>query len=237
MPLVREIAEVIRMLGEVVKSTRDIVDAVNDGRKFLAAQHPQAKGDFGELLLQMEQTVVGLVDVTKVISGFRFVSNGASNSATADRDLIRFNDYVIAQKGDIATLRNRIRELKADCEKVRAMRDKLDAMSGTRSWGSLFGLFGEKARYRSVELASALSNFYADDQRMISLFQQTLDLALLAMDEVGQALGPPGHANPANVPLAAQILGVYAVSFEKPQDDLQRLADVLSDARTALTVA
>src|SRR6478735_9363417 len=238
MPLVREIAEVIRMLAEVVKSTRDIVDAVNDGRKFLAAQYPQAKGDFSELLRQMEQAVVGLVDVTKVISGFRFVSDaGASNSAAATFDLVRFNDYVIAQKSDIATLRNRIRELKADCEKVRALRDKLDAMSGTRSWGSLFGLFGEKARYRSVELASALSNFYADDQRMISLFEQTLDLALHAMEEVGQALGPPGQANPANVPVAAQILGIYAVSFDKPQKELHALADVLSAARTALTVA
>jgi chromosome segregation ATPase len=235
MVLVSEVADVIRMLADVVKNTREIVDAVNDGRKFLASRYPEAQQDFGDLIDQMQHTVEGLAEVTKLISGFRFVSDGgAIDRETADRELARFNDYVIEQKKDIANLKNRIRALKADCEKVRVLRDKLDARTETRSWGSLFGLLGAKAQQRSLELHSTLSNFYADDQRMIDLFRQTLELAENGIQDVENALGPPGMANPYNVPAAAEILGTYAVLFDAPQNELHRLADVLSETRTAL---
>ena len=235
MALVSEIADVIRMLAEVVKNTREIADAVNDGRKFLASRHPEAQQDFSDLLGQMQRTVEGLAEVTKVISGFRFVSDErAVDRQTADRELARFNDYVIEQKTDIAKLKNRIRELKADCEKVRALRDKLDARTETRSWGSMFGLFGAKAQQRALELHGSLSSFYADDQRMIDLFRQTLELAENGIKDVENALGPPGMASPYNVPAAAAILRTYAVLFDAPQSELHRLADVLSEARAAL---
>jgi hypothetical protein len=118
MVLVTEVADVVRTLADVVRNTREIVDAVNDGRKFLAAKHPEAQKDFAELLSQMQLTVEGLAEVTKVISGFRFVTDMRTlDRDTADRELARFNDYVIEQKADIARLKNRIRELKADCEK------------------------------------------------------------------------------------------------------------------------
>lgn len=237
MPSVSDVAEVIRMLGDVVRKTREIVETVNDGRKFLAARHPEAKGDLTELLAQMQLCVEGLAEVTKVVSGFRFVTAGkVIDRDTADRELARFNDYVIEQKTDIAELKNSIRKLSADCEKVRALRNNLDALSETHSWGAMFGLFGDKARQRSLELAGYLGDFYADDQRMTDLFQQTLDLAQQAIGEVDAALGPPGIANPYNVPLAAEILRTYAVVFDKPESELHDLADVLSEARTALTI-
>ncbi|HEX9275158.1 MAG TPA: hypothetical protein VGA51_02030 [Casimicrobiaceae bacterium] len=117
MALVKEIAEVIKLLGDVVKSTREIVDAVNDGRKFLASRYPEARQGFSDLFAQMQRTVEGLAEVTKVIMGFRFVTGGeAVDRETAGRELARFNDYVIEQKSDIAKLKNRIREMKADCE-------------------------------------------------------------------------------------------------------------------------
>jgi hypothetical protein len=235
MTLVREIADVIRMIAEVVKNTREIVETINDGRKFLAANHPDAKGDFVDLLDEMQRTVEGLAEVTKVISGFRFVyDEHMFERNTAERELARFNTYVIDQRKDVTALRNRIRKLKADCEKVRTLRDKLDARTQDRSWGSLFGLLGNRARQRAGELASSLSNFYADDQRMIDLFQETLRLAEMAIDDVDEALGPRGRASPYNVPTAAEVLGTYATLFERPERELHALADGLSQAATAL---
>ncbi len=235
MALVSEVAGVIGQLADLIKNTREIVKAINDGRQYLALKHPEARKDFNDLLGQIQLTIEGLAEVTKVIQGFRFITDGGPvNRETAERDLSRFNDYVIAQKKDIATLRNRIRELKADCDKVRALRDKLDASSETRSWVSLFGL-GAKEQQRTLELSSSVSNFYADDQRMIDLFRQTLDLAESAMQDVENALGPPGIANPYNVPNAAEVLRTYAMLFDSPQKDLYKLADVLSETRTALS--
>lgn len=235
MPLVKEIAESFKLLGDVIKSTREIVKAVNDGREYLKRYYPEAQGDLSSLLRQMQRAIEGLASVTKVISGFRFVVAGTSvDRATADRDLARLNDYLIAQREKASILKGSIRDLKADCDKVRKLRDKLDARTKTHSWGSMFELFGSKARKRSQELHSALSNFYADDQRMIQLLSDSLALTEKALAEVEDALGPPGIANPYNVPIAAQVLGLYATLFRSPHDELHSLADDLNQARMAI---
>lgn len=235
MVLVSEVADVIKMLGDVVKNTREIVEAVNDGRKFLASRHPDAQKDLSKLIHQMQLTVEGLAKVTSVISRFRFVTAGGTVvPATASRELARFNNYIVKQERDVARLKNRIRTLRADCEKVRKLRDKLDARTETRSWGTMFGLLGAKARKRSLELHNFLSTFYADDQRMVELFRRTLDLAEKGIKDVESALGPPGTQNPYSVPMAAEVLRTYAVLFDEPHNELHRLADTLSEARTAL---
>lgn len=234
---IKDVAEVIKMLGDVVNSTREIIDAVNDGKKFLAQKHPQAQKDFTNLISQMQKAIEGMSKVTSVVTNFRFVTEAkATDYDTANRELARFNDYVIAQKSDIATLRNNIRSLKANCEKVRQLRDKLDAQTTDRSWGSLFGLLGSKAKKRTIELHNAISNFYADDQRMIDLFNKTLDLAEQAIKDIDEILGSPGTANPYNVPIAAETMGTYSVIFNEPNKELNRLADIMNEAQTALII-
>jgi hypothetical protein len=236
MGVMGEIADVMRMLGEIVKSTSEIVKAANDGRQFLASRHPDAQQDLAELLGQMHRAIEGLVAVTRVIAGFRFVYDDrlSVDSQTAHRELVRFNDYVMEQRREISTLQTHIHDLKADCDKVRALRDKLDALTKTGIWGSMFHLLGPEGRERATELHSALSSFYADDQRMITLIEQTLDVARQAVEEVENTLGPPGTANPYNLPAAAEVLRLYAVVFDRPEHELENLAKALNDARIAL---
>lgn len=235
MPVVREIAESIKSLGDVIKNTREIIKAVNDGRAYLKRYYPEAQADLGNLLGQLQRAIEGLASVTKVITGFRFVVAGTLvDVASATRDLARLNDYLIAQREKVSSLKGKIRDLKADCDKVRQLRDKLDARTKTHTWGSMFELLGSKARKRSQELHSTLANFYADDQRMIELISDSLSLAEKALAEVEDALGPPGVASPYNVPVAAQVLGSYAQLFRAPHDELHSLADELTQARIAI---
>jgi len=232
MSVVGEIAGLVKSLGDVVKSTREIIKAVNDGREYLKHYYPDAQEDLTHLLQQMQRAIEGLASVTKVISRFRFSAVGdLVDRATADRDLERLNDYVIAQDEKVSSLRGSIRDLKANCDKVKKLRDKLDARTKTHTWGSMFELFGSKARKRAQELHRVISNFYADDQTMISLLEDTLELAEKALAEVEDALGPPATQNPYNVPVAAKVLGVYALLFRGPHNELQRLADDLNQTR------
>lgn len=234
---VKDVANVIKMLGDVVKSTREIIEAVNDGRKFLALKYPEAQKDFSQLIAQMQQAIEGMAKVTGVISRFRFVTNGNTfDRQVADSELARFNNYVMKQYTDITRLRNDIRKLKANCNKVGQLRDKLDARSKDRSYGSLFGLLGTKAHKRTIELNGTISNFYADDQRMIELLKQTLDLAESAIKDIEEVIGPRGTANPYNVPAAAELLGVYAVLFDAPNKELHGLADMMNEAKSALRI-
>ena len=71
MPLITELAAVIAQVAKVVKDTREIVEAVHDGSKFLAAKYPDINKDFGDLLDQMQLTIVGLAKVTGVLGGCR----------------------------------------------------------------------------------------------------------------------------------------------------------------------
>jgi len=231
MPVVREIAESIKLLGDAVKSTREIITAVNDGKAYLKHYYPDAQADLSSLLQQMQRAVEGLASVTKVISGFRFVVVGTSvQRATAARDLARLNDYLMAQREKASILKGRIRKLKADCDKVRTLRDRLEARTKAKTWGSMFQLLGVKTLQRSQKLSSDLSGLYADDQRMIGLLQDSLGLTEKVLVEVEDSLGAPGTADVHNVPIAAQVLGVYAVIFRASHDELDNLADDLDQA-------
>ena len=160
MPLVSELAAVIAEVAKVVKDTRAIVEAVHDGAKFLAAKYPEINKDFGDLLDQMQLTIVGLAKITGVLGGFRFVVREEVDPTLAAAELVRFNKYVIKQGEKVDALKGDLRKLKADCEEVLAMADKLDADAGRRGLDNLFGLLGDEARKRSDEMSRFLRDFY-----------------------------------------------------------------------------
>ena len=230
MTLVGEIAAASQLLADIVKNTKTVVDAVNDGRKYLESRHPDAVPQFAALLREMRVTVVGLAEATKIVSRFRFTVEGAD----MDSEARRFNDYVLEQEARVIELKQRIRDLKGSCDKIRELRDDLDRRSKSRDWAAMFGLLGDKARQRATELAGPLSQFYADDQRMIEAIQNALDLSQRVLAEVEEALGPPGSAYPHNVPVAARVLGTYANVFEQQRRELDELALPLEEAAAAL---
>jgi hypothetical protein len=54
--VVLELVDAVHKLSEVTKDTRELAKAVQDGRKFLAREHPEAKADLVEMLSQMQTT-------------------------------------------------------------------------------------------------------------------------------------------------------------------------------------
>ena len=233
MTIVQEIADALALVSGVVNNTRSLVRAVNDGREYLQRNFKEAGPDFAELLQQMEITVVGLAKATGVVSGFRFT---VGSEAAAEEDLRTFNRYVVDQRNVVASLRGEIRTLKADCDKIRELRDGLNARLDRTSWSAMFGLLGIKAGQGRDELASTISNFYADDLRMILAIEQILHLAETALTDVDQSLGEAGVARPYNVPRAARMLGAYSVMFREPEQELNDLVDKLHEAVRELRV-
>lgn len=226
MTIVKEIADALEQVADVIKNTRSIVKAVNDGREYLKRKYPDATGDFAELLKQMQITVEGLADVTGVMQGFRFVMGSRQ---AAERDLVRFNNYVIKQGAKVTKLKGQIRKLKGDCEKIRGLREALNERSKRPSWSSFLGLVGVKSGRRREDLASVVSDFYADDLRMIDVIEAALDLAEEALSDVDGSLGEPGTASPHLVPRAARMLGFYAEAFKGPHEQLKDLAKSMDD--------
>lgn len=231
MTIVREIADALQMLGSVVDDTRSVVKAVNDGREYLERHHKGAASDFAELLEQMKITVEGLAAATGVVTGFRFV---VGSDHAQERDLARFNEYVVQERKKIVRLQGNIRKLKADCSRIGELRDALNKRVDESSWSSGWGLLGEKRKARREELASTIGVFYADDEVMIDTIQQILRLAQKALSDVNRSLGEAGVARPHNVPRAAKMLGMYAAMLEEPQQQLDDLVEGMSKAAAEL---
>lgn len=222
---VRDVADVIKMAAEVIKNTREIIKAVNDGAAYLKRNHPSAGADVRELLGQMERTIGGLAQVMKVASSFRFFALDLKEYPdAAQRELARFNDYLVEQEGEVGRLRADIRALKGNCEAVRRLRDKLDAQANAQP-GWMFTLFGLDPGPNARRLYDDMNQLYSNDLDMIRMIECTLDFVTKILQDVGDALGPPGAAYPHNVPVAATLLGTYAGMLREPERQLQDLAD------------
>ena len=215
MTLVRELADGLNLIAEVVQNTQSLVKAIRDGHEYLRREHPEAEREWAALIREMQLTVEGLAQVTKVMSSFTFVAGPA-----AAQEPVRFNNYVIDQKGHVAALKGRLRELKGSSGKVRAVRDSLDARGRTKGWGSMFGMLGQQGRRDAQHLAGVLSNFYADDERLVEAVTSMLRLADRAVKDVQKALAPGGVASPAYIGEAAAVIQVYAAVFARPEREL-----------------
>lgn len=225
------VAGVLKLIADVVRDTRELVEALNDGRKFLAAKHPEAESQFAELLEQMEKTVVGLSQVTALVTSFGFVSERGKIPAS---EAVRFNNYVMDQRKQIVALRSDIRKLKGNCDKVRAIRDDLNKRAKGNDWSALFGLLNVKSKKRAGELAGIISNFYADDQRMLDVIGELLKTADRALTEAERALGSPGQVYVSELDTAAAVLAMYAAVFGTHQADLDALADAMHETASSL---
>lgn len=231
MSVVREMADALQLLKEVVSNTRDLVDATKQGRQVLRSKFPEAEPQFEELLTQMRKTVAGLAEVTSIVSRFKFTVEGTA----VDSEAVRFNDYVIGQAGKLADLRSHMADLKGSSGRIRDLRDDLNRLAAKSDWWSpMFMLLGVSRREEAERLAGQLSNFYADDERMLGAIESMLHVAETAIEEVNEALGGRGAAYPHLVPVAAGVLRIYADTFAQSQTELDRLAASMTEVITSL---
>lgn len=226
MGLVREIADAVRLLKEVVLNTRELVTAIRDGRQFLRSKFPEAEPQFQDLLKQMRKTVVGLAEVTSVVSDFSFTVEGKA----MDFEAQRFNNYVATRASRLTKLRGQIRRLKGSSGAISDIRDDLDRLAGKSDWWSpMFRLLGVSSKKQADELARRLSNFYADDARMVEAIMMMLRVAEQVIEEVNEALGGAGGHHPSRVPVAAKVLETYAAAFKQSRADLDSLEESMTE--------
>lgn len=231
MSIIKDFAQALSELSDLIENTRSIIKAINDGKEYLARKHPAASKDFAALLKQMRVAVEGLAEVTAVVQNFRFT---VSSRAATERSLERFNKHMVKHNTKVTKLRGKIRKLKADCSKIGKLRDKLNDKSSGRSWSRMFNLVGIRAGHKRDQLALTIGSFYSDDLRMIGVVENTLALAEQALADVDDSLGPPGQQDPYNVPRAAEMLAVYSGMYKEPHKKLQQLADDMSNAASSL---
>jgi hypothetical protein len=95
-------------------------------------------------------------------------------------------------------------------------------------------LFRKQRKELTAQLASRLSEFHADDQRMIETSLESWICRRVHFAEADEALGPPATASPCKVEAAAAVLGVYAAVFKPSEAELSALVKTLESSVAAL---
>lgn len=230
---VKDVADGLALLAGIIRDTRAIVQAVNDGRAFLKSHSPQTIPTLVALLEEIQVTIVGLAEVAKLLTGFAF----NQSKAMSDAETVRFNHYLIKRQAKVKKLRGRIRSLKGSCDKINQLRAQVERDAEGRNMKSIWGLFGTKVRLRSKELSQTLSDFYGADQKIILAIEDLLRLADDAIEDIRGALGEPGYMYGINVPIAAARLQLYAAAFKQSDEQLDQLVEDINLQVRALEAA
>lgn len=82
MTIVRELADAIHLLADLVRDTRELASAVDNGHDYFVPSPPEAKIDLTAMLSQTQATVAGLASVTWVVTSFRFTIKGATPTSS-----------------------------------------------------------------------------------------------------------------------------------------------------------
>jgi hypothetical protein len=222
MSVVGEVRDALKLAGEVIDNTRTIVTAVNDGQAFLNKYHADAKSDLKALLEQVRKTMQGLVQVSRIVTHFQFTVAGSA----LDTEPRRFNNYVLAAKGELHELRDRIDDLRGSCKRIAEHRDALNQRTSEPWWGWV-SLLGEKKEQRRRELNSKLEDVYFADANIIFYVERLMRAVEITLEKVSEGLRTGAGARPENVPAAAALLDEYAAQFRPVEQDCTDLVGEL----------
>jgi poly-gamma-glutamate capsule biosynthesis protein CapA/YwtB (metallophosphatase superfamily) len=229
MPVIAEVREAVGLLAKLVEDTRTLLAALEDGRKYLQAKHPDAAGRVADVLEQMRFTVAGTVSVTRVVLDFDFSLGGSADDKS---ELARFNNHLIAAGKDIATKDADVSRLRGSCERIRALQWELQERAGNRPW---WALLGDKAGQQADQLSKTMERLYLNDDAMATQVTKVLEAGDAALQAVREALrGSDVGPRVEHIPVAQQVLREQADEFAPVIKDLKTLRDRFSDEIRAL---
>lgn len=221
--MLKEVVDGLKLVSEGIKSVKTIMDAVQSGRNYLRAKHPEVQNDLRELVAELRKSLLVIKQASAVLTNFRF----AVAADTQGTDLMRFNDYFIKSKTDSQYLQDHIDDLRTHCSKVRDHAFRISESVGTGLAG-IFALLGLNSPKNEKELAERLDKLSYEDFEVANSAQIMLTCLKEALTDVQNALGEGGAMYPENVPQAASLLSQYGRQFEMMEEQA-------SDAMTAMT--
>lgn len=232
MTLVKEVADGIKAVAEGVDHIQTIAKAVRDGRDYLKVKHPEIRKDLAAMCAEMRNTLTAIAAASAVLTHFRFTIAGSA----VDSEPRAFNDHLIAHKEKAQMVSRSLHAMRGHCHVIRKHADRLHESARSFKLERLLLLFGIDSAERDRAVADSLQDIYDEEMQAYRLAAE-LSMALQrALAEISAALGPAGIMLPANVPVAAALLGEYSDAFSKLEStsnyvalDLQQSIDALEE--------
>jgi hypothetical protein len=156
------------------------------------------------------------------VTHFQFTVAGSA----LDTEPRRFNSYMLAAKGELHELRDRIDDLRGSCKRIAEHRDALNQRTSEPWWGWV-SLLGEKREQRRQELNRKLEDVYFADANIIFYVEKLVRAVEITLEKVSEGLRTGAGALPENVPAAAALLDEYAAQFRPVEQDCTDLVGEL----------
>jgi hypothetical protein len=230
MSIVKDVADGIKAVSEGIDHIRTVAKAVNEGLGYLKIQHPEIQKDLAAMCTELRNTSIAVAAASAILTHFRFTVCGSA----IDSEPARFNDHLIAHKEKAAKVSASLRELRGHCLVIKRHAENLSQRARSLNLSKLLLLFGIDSAKREQEVLAALQDIYDDEMQGYVQVERLSRALQVALDDIGNALGPPGTALPTNVPQAAVLLGEYAVAFSALETQANYLALDLQQSIDAL---
>ncbi len=217
----QDIRQVVRDIKHLVTQSKELIQAVRDGRAYVEKFHPNEKGLLSELLEQMRATFAGLISVSRLVTDFDFTIDGSDR----DRQPSRFSEYLVQARTDLESLESNLTILKASCTRVHLLGQALQMRADKESWWYLFGdAIGDQAG----RLAPQFDALFGVDATMITNLTNAMIASREALDDVRDALRDGAGLSVDNVSRAAAVLHERAAEYRPVEWELKQLRDELS---------
>jgi hypothetical protein len=218
---------VINTLEDVARGVQKIdtiTQAIRSRKSYVKENYPKIQSDLRDLVDELQKNVRLIKRASEVLTHFRFAIVA---DAEAVKEVTRFNDYFIKATQDEQHIREHIDGLRTHCGKVRDHAERIvkgeDAEQAV-TWLSqqdattVFAIVGVRDPEKGYELGKKLFEMANEDDEFADSAEDMLRCLNDALNDVQNALGPPGRMYPENLPAAAALLGDYSTHFQKMED-------------------
>jgi len=220
MGVIKDVADALKDVAEGIEHIRTVAKAVRDGKDYLKAAHPEVRQDLAGMCAEMRNTLTAVAAASAILTHFRFTVAGSVLATEPGR----FNDHLIAHKERAAQVATSLQAMRGHCHEIQRHAGRLKDKARSLNMGRLLLLFGIDSAERDRQVAEALEQIYDDEMQGYFLVTKLSDALRKSLDDVAKALGPPGTMLPANVPIAAALLGEYAEAFNALETESNYLA-------------
>lgn len=228
--MIGDVLDAIKAVAEGIDHISTVAKAVNDGIDYLKLRHPDIKSDLAVMCEEMRNTSIAVAAASAILTHFRFTVAGSA----LDSEPASFNDHLIAHKEKAAKVSDSLHQLRGHCHVIKTHVDRLHEKAKKLNINKILMLFGIDSSAREQEVLLSLEQIYDEEMQGYFLVSRLSRALQESLEDVGNALGPPGSMLPGNVPRAAALLGEYADAFTELETKGNYLALELQQSISAL---
>ena len=158
MAIVGDVRDELAALAETIGHIRTIAEAVETGRDYVIAKHPQVAEDLAVLCTEMKKSALALALASTIVTNFNFVIG--EEQAGSARD---FNRALLEHKAKAKLADQAIESMRGHCSVIKEHAEAIGRQAGSGGLMAFASFLGLHSSKREEEIAQALHSVYDEE--------------------------------------------------------------------------